>query len=98
MKVTKNIPVVTLSASNKVTSPNKAIVGVSAPENAVGNITYTITDSNKNIVKTLTQSCRDDLIVSDLDDGDYEISAVFEGDDFNQQYQNGSIIHYEVRK
>ena len=88
LKVTKNIPVVTLSASNKVTSPNKAIVGVSAPENAVGNITYTITDSNKNIVKTLTQSCRDDLIVSDLDDGDYEISAVFEGDDLYYSTSN----------
>ena len=88
LKVTKNIPVVTLNASNKVTSPNEAIVGVSAPENAVGNITYTITDSNKNIVKTLTQSCRDDLIVSDLDDGDYEISAVFEGDDLYYSTSN----------
>ncbi len=88
LKVTKNIPVVTLSASNKVTSPNEAIVGVSAPENAVGNITYTITDSNKNIVKTLTQSCRDDLIVSDLDDGDYEINAVFEGDDLYYSTSN----------
>ena len=88
LKVTKNIPVVTLSASNKFTSPNEAIVGVSAPENAVGNITYTITDSNKNIVKTLTQSCRDDLIVSDLDDGDYEISAVFEGDDLYYSTSN----------
>ena len=88
LKVTKNIPVVTLNASNKVTSPNEAIVGVSAPENAVGNITYTITDSNKNIVKTLTQSCRDDLIVSDLDDGDYEINAVFEGDDLYYSTSN----------
>ncbi len=88
LKVTKNIPVVTLSASNKVTSPNEAIVGVSAPENAVGNITYTITDSNKNIVKTLTQSCRNDLIVSDLDDGDYEINAVFEGDDLYYSTSN----------
>ena len=88
LKVTKTLGAFALSASNKVTSPNKAIIGVSAPENAVGNITYTITDSNKNVVKTLTQSCRDDLIVSDLDVGDYEINAVFEGDDLYYSTKN----------
>ena len=88
LTVTKTLGVFTLGASNKVTSPNKAIIGVSAPENAVGNITYTITDSNKNVVKTLTQSCRDDLIVSDLDAGDYEINAVFEGDDLYYSTSN----------
>uniref|UniRef100_UPI00388F37B3 Ig-like domain repeat protein n=1 Tax=Methanobrevibacter sp. TaxID=66852 RepID=UPI00388F37B3 len=88
LKVTKTLGAFTLSASNKVTSPNNAIIGVSAPENAVGNITYTITDSNKNVVKTLTQSCRDDLIVSGLDAGDYEINAVFEGDDLYYSTSN----------
>ncbi len=88
LKVTKTLGAFALSASNKVTSPNDAIIGVSAPENAVGNITYTITDSNKNVVKTLTQSCRDDLIVSGLDAGDYEINAVFEGDDLYYSTSN----------
>jgi len=88
LKVTKTLGAFALSASNKVTSSNKAIIGVSAPENAVGNITYTITDSNKKVVKTLTQSCRDDLIVSDLDAGDYEINAVFEGDDLYYSTKN----------
>ncbi|MBQ7927788.1 MAG: Ig-like domain repeat protein [Methanobrevibacter sp.] len=80
LKVNKNLATFALSVS-RAANPNDAIIEVSAPENAVGNIKYTVTDSKNKVVYTATQSCRDDLVISDLNDGTYDVNAVFEGDD-----------------
>ncbi|MBQ9025048.1 MAG: hypothetical protein IJ104_01525, partial [Methanobrevibacter sp.] len=98
LKVNKNLPVIMLSVSNKVTDSDDALIEVSAPENAVGNIKYTVSDSNKNIVYTTTQSCRDDLIIPDLDDGTYEINGVFEGDDLYYSTDNIQMTSLSIKK
>ncbi|MBR1611093.1 MAG: hypothetical protein IJ672_06390, partial [Methanobrevibacter sp.] len=72
-----------------VAGSNEAVFKVSAPDNAVGNIKYMVTDSNKDVDYSVTQSCRDDLLLSDLNDENYEINAVFEGDDL--YYSTDSI-------
>ena len=89
LKVNKNLALFALSVSNRVANPDDTVIEVSAPDNAVGNIKYTVTDSNKNVVYTVTQSCRDDLVIPDLDDGTYDVNAVFEGD--NLYYSTDNI-------
>ena len=81
LKVNKNLYDFRLSVSDKISYPDDVVIEVSSPDDAVGNITYAISDSNKNIVYTITQSCKDNLIIPGLDAGIYEINAVFEGDD-----------------
>ena len=80
LKVNRKLSLLMLSVSNRITSPGDVHIEVSAPDNAVGNVIYTISDSNKNTVNTIIQSCRDDLIISGLDAGSYEVNAVSEGD------------------
>ena len=89
LKVNKNLPLFALSVSNEAADSDDAVIKVSSPVNAEGNMKYTVSDSNKNVVYTLTQSCRDDLVISGLDDGTYEIDAVFEGD--NRYYSTNNI-------
>ena len=67
-----------LSVSDKTAHPDESLIKVSALDNAAGDITYTVSDSNKNIVYTMTQSCSEDLTISGLDAGTYEIKAVLE--------------------
>ena len=81
LKVNKNIPAVTLILSDKVVYPDNAVIKVLAPEDAVGNITYGIVDSDNNVVYTVTQSCKDDLIIPGLNAGIYDVFGVFKGDD-----------------
>lgn len=47
----------------------------------MGNITYGIVDSDNNVVYTVTQSCKDDLIIPGLNAGIYDVFGVFKGDD-----------------
>ena len=88
LNVKKNAPAFSLNVSDKVSYPNDALIVVSAPENAVGNIKYTVLDSNKNVVYTITQSCKDNLTVQGLNAGIYEINGVFEGDDLYDSTDN----------
>ena len=81
LRVNKNIPVFTLSLSDKVTYPGDAIIKVLAPEDAEGNISYGIVDADNNIVYTITLPCSEDLIIPGLDAGIYDVVGVFEGDD-----------------
>ena len=98
LKVNKNRALFMLSVSNNVADSDDTIIKVSAPDNAVGNIKYTVSDSNKNIVYTTTQSCSDDLIIPDLDDGTYEINGVFEGDNLYYPTNNIPMISLSIRK
>ena len=98
LKVNKNLATFTLGASNKIIYPDNAIIEVSAPDNAVGNIAYTISDSNNNIVYTAAQSCKDDLIIPGLDAGNYEVNAVFEGDDLYYPTDNIQKLSLSIRK
>ncbi|MBR6024914.1 MAG: Ig-like domain repeat protein [Methanobrevibacter sp.] len=98
LKVNKNRALFMLSVSNNVADSDDTVIKVSAPDNAVGNIRYTVSDSNKNIVYTTTQSCSDDLIIPDLDDGTYEINGVFEGDDLYYPTNNIQMTSLSIRK
>ena len=98
LKVNKNRALFMLSVSNNVADSDDTIIKVSAPDNAVGNIKYTVSDSNKNIVYTTTQSCSDDLIIPDLDDGTYEINGVFEGDNLYYPTNNIPMTSLSIRK
>ena len=80
LKVNRKLSQLMLSVSNRITSSGDVHIEVSAPDNAVGNVIYTISDSTKNTVNTIIQSCRDDLIISGLDAGSYEVNGVSEGD------------------
>ena len=88
LKVNKNLALFTLRGIDNVVDSDEVVIKVLAPDNAAGNIKYTVTDSNKNVVHTVTQSCRDDLVLSDLDGGNYEINAVFEDDDLYYSTDN----------
>ncbi|MBQ2832892.1 right-handed parallel beta-helix repeat-containing protein, partial [Methanobrevibacter sp.] len=78
LKVNVNSHALMLSVSDKTAHPDESLIKVSALDNAAGDITYTVSDSNKNIVYTMTQSCSEDLTISGLDAGTYEIKAVLE--------------------
>ena len=78
LKVNVNSHALMLSVSDKTAHPDESLIKVSALDNAAGDITYTVSDSNKNIVYTMTQSCSEDLTISGLDAGTYEINAVLE--------------------
>ena len=59
-----------------------ATITVTAPVNASGNITYTIRDSEGNLVLNITQSCLEDLVVPNLKLGTYTVTGTYSGDDY----------------
>ena len=59
-----------------------ATITVTAPVNASGNITYTIRDSEGNLVLNINQSCLEDLVVPNLKLGTYTVTGTYSGDDY----------------
>ena len=67
-----------------------ATVSVKVPVNAYGNITYKVYDRDMNLVYNITQSCLEELVVSNLGVGRYIVTGTFEGDSY---YTNASRVN-----
>uniref|UniRef100_UPI0025E1445F right-handed parallel beta-helix repeat-containing protein n=1 Tax=uncultured Methanobrevibacter sp. TaxID=253161 RepID=UPI0025E1445F len=93
LTVNENIGIFNLS-NDTIYYGENATVHVKVPENAYGNITYTVYDSNMNPVYTITQSCLEELVVPNLyvvdNVGKYLVTGTYEGDSY---YTNKSVVY-----